>query len=191
MRAMQRFAHVNVAEPCDDSLIQKQRLDWGASSCEAIAKLPPGYGERLRAERRKLRPVIQFVGGHQIQRPEPPRVVERHPVTVVGLDQDMVMLLDLGRIDPPSAGHAEVKDQCVAAINVDQPIFGPPAKARDTSADQPLTKTLWHRPPKVRPPKLEPLDAAPVQHSGQATDGCLDFGKLRHAGDMADRVQAR
>jgi len=191
MRAMQRFAHVNVAEPCDDSLIQKQRLNWGASSCEAIAKLPPGYGERLRAERRKLRPVIQFVGGHKIQRPEPPRVVERHPVTVVGLDQDMVMLLDLGRIDPPSAGHTEVEDQCVAAIGVDQSVLRSPPQPRNPRTDQPLTKTVGHRPPKIRPPKLEPLDPAPFQHSGQATDGCLDFGKLRHAGDMADRVQAR
>jgi hypothetical protein len=83
-------------------------------------------------------------------------------MTVIRADQDVIVLLDLRRIDPPSARHAEVENQSVAAIGIDQSIFGPPAEARYTSANQALAKTVWHRPPQVRAAEFEPLDPATI-----------------------------
>ena len=103
----------------------------------------------------------------------------------------MVVLADFVRIDPPPPGHAEMEDQCVAAIAVDQPIFGPAAKRGDAGPGQPLAKIGRKRAAQIRPPRLDRDDAPALEHLGQAANGGLDFGKLGHRRRMANGAQAR
>ena len=41
----------------------------------------------------------------------------------------------------------------------------------------------------VLPARLDPLNAAAVEHMGEAADGGFDFGKLGHRRDMAEPPQ--
>ena len=92
------------------------------------------------------------------------------------------MLVEFGGIDPPVPRHAEVKDQCVAAIGRNEAIFGSAPKVGDPRAGQPLTNVLRHRAAQVGPPRLDPIEAAALQHGFEAADGSFDFWKLRHGG---------
>ena len=98
----------------------------------------------------------------------------------------MVVLPDLARIDPPVARHAEVEDQGVAAIGVDQPVFGAAPKSAHPRAGQSLAEIEWQGAPQVEPPRLDVGDALAVKNAREAADGRLDFGKLGHARDMAE-----
>ena len=101
------------------------------------------------------------------------------------------MLADFARVDPPMARHAEVKNQRIAAIGIDQPVFGPPAQADNPRTGQPLAEVDRQGVTKVGPPRLDPFDATAVEDMGEATDSCFDFGKFRHQGDMAEPPQPR
>ena len=101
--------------------------------------------------------------------------------------QQMVVLADLRRIDPPAARHAEMEDHRVAAIGVDQPIFGAPAEAGDPRAGQPLAQIGRERPAQVGAARLDARDAGgPSSTRLKPADGGFDFGQLRHGSrDMA------
>ena len=73
---------------------------------------------------------IERVGPHQVERSEAARVVEREPPPRIGLDHHMVVRADRRRVDPPVARHAEMEDQRVAAVGLDQPVFGAARQAR-------------------------------------------------------------
>ena len=61
---------------------------------------------------------------------------------LIGLEDQMIVRQQLGRIDAPAARHAEMEDHRVAAIGLDQPVFGAPAKPRHRRAGQPLAEIL-------------------------------------------------
>src|SRR5439155_6752447 len=96
--AVQGLAHIDIAEPRNDVLVEQQQLDRGTAAGKAASQLPRVDIERLRSERFELRPLIQPVGRHEIKRSKPPRIVERELPSLVGLDQEMVMLSDLARV---------------------------------------------------------------------------------------------
>src|SRR5690349_15150958 len=100
--------------------------------------------------------------------------------TIVGLEQQVVMFLELHMIDPPAPRHAKVKHHRVVSIGVDQPIFRSPAEARHSSASEPLAKIMRERSPKVGAPGFDTADSPSLKHLGKAADGCFDFGKLGH-----------
>ena len=92
----------------------------------------------------------------------------------------MIVLAELGRIDPPAARHAEVEDHRVAAVGVDQPIFGAAAEPGHPRAGQPLAEVGRERPAQVGAARLDARDAAGPEHVLQPADGGFDFGKLGH-----------
>ena len=63
-------------------------------------------------------------------------------------------------IDPPAPRHAEVEDQRVAAVGVDQPIFGAPAEPGDPRPGQPLAKVDRETPGAGRRGAARPARAA-------------------------------
>ena len=103
----------------------------------------------------------------------------------------MVVLLSLGRINAPPARHAEMKDERVAAIRIDQPVFRASTKPGDLRAGQPLSQIHRERPAQVRASRFNARDSPALEDALEATNGGLDFRKLRHAGDMAEPRQAR
>ena len=189
--AVECFAHVDVAQARDDALVEQQQLDRGGAAGEAPSELEGIEIERLRPERPERRPLLKLVCPHEVERPEAPGVIQRHAPLVVCLDNEMVVLLDFGRIDAPPARHTKMKDERVAAVRIDQPIFRPPPKSGDARAGQPLPKIHGKRPTEVRAPRFDARDAPALEDAFEAANGRLDFRKLRHAGDMAEARQAR
>ncbi len=84
--AVQRLAHVDVAEPGDDPLVEQQQLDRRGSAGEPALKLARVEVERLGPERLERRPVLEFVRRDQVERAEAARIVERYPSAVIGLE---------------------------------------------------------------------------------------------------------
>ena len=76
------------------------------------------------------------------------------------------------------ARHAEVEDHGVAAVGVDQPIFGAAAQRRDPRAGQPLAEIGRKRPPQILAARLDPGDA--LARRGRAP-GRARWFRLREA----------
>src|SRR5689334_22660122 len=113
-RAIERFTNIDIAETGNDALVEQQELDRGKATGQPALQLNGGDVQRLRPECLEDRPLPQSFGPHQIERSEPSGIVERQSPSLVGIEQQMVMLADLGRIDPPVSGHAEVEDERIA-----------------------------------------------------------------------------
>src|SRR3546814_1956050 len=92
----------------------------------------------------------------------------------------MVGGADRFRRNPPAAGHAEVEDQRIAAIGVDQAVFGAPPQPCHARAGHPLSQVGRYRPPQFGAARLHPDERLAFQHRTQPADGGFDFGKLGH-----------
>ena len=84
-----------------------------------------------------------------------------------------------------------MEDEGVMPVGVDQSVFRSTAESGDLCPYETLTKILRKSATQVSPPRLNPCDLSTLEDSLQAADGPFDFGKLRHCGDMAERLQAR
>ena len=82
--------------------------------------------------------------------------------------------------DPEGAGHAEMHDEHLAAVEIGEQIFGPPAEADNTVALQPLREIRREGGAQVRPPDIDLLDAHALHDGGKAEAYGFDFGKFGH-----------
>ena len=97
--AIERFADVDVAEACDDALVEEQQLDRRFPAFQPPLQLLGVDIERLGSERLERRPFAELIGFNEVERSEPPRIIEREPPSLVGLDDEMVVLgVSLGSI---------------------------------------------------------------------------------------------
>ena len=114
----------------------------------------PGNGRRIRApavRRRAAQPrvVRERPASRQIHEAEPSRVVvgddrihyrDEHDVVVLRVLRPLVM--EVARrsrlLDPEGARHAEVRDQGLASVELEEEVFGPPAHIDDPPAAQPV-----------------------------------------------------
>ena len=191
MRTMKSFANVDVSETRHDPLIEQKRLDWRGSATQARSK-PVGIQlDRFGPELGDRPPGLHFIGGDEIDRAEPARIVERDPPPVLRLDQQVIVGLKLMRVDPPLPGHSEMEDQAVGAVGVDEAELSATAKRGDPGARQPLAEIGGKGAAKVGAPQLDVGNALSKQHCLQAANGRFDFGKLRHGDDMAEPRQGR
>ena len=71
----------------------------GEPGLQPAAGRPPPSGSGPSAS--NGRPFVELIGRHQVDRAEPPRIAQRQPPALVGLDQQMVVLAELVRVDPP------------------------------------------------------------------------------------------
>ena len=79
----------------------------------------------------------------------------------------------------------------IAAVGVDEAVFGAAAEAGDACSREPLTQILRKGAAQVGAAGFDAGDAPALEHAREAADGRLDFGKFGHAGDMADAARAR
>ena len=85
-----------------------------------------------------------------------------------------------------------MKDQSIATVRGDEPIFRPPPQFRHSCSGQSLAQIHWQSSAQVGPSRFDAYDSSSLQHGRKATNGGFDFWKLRHvADDMAKRHQAR
>ena len=93
---------------------------------------------------------------------------------------EMIVLLDGLGLDPPAARHAEVEDHRLAAIGVDQAIFGAAAQRRDFRSGHRLDQAGWERAAQVRAIDRHAGDSLPLKVARQAAHGGFDFGQFGH-----------
>src|ERR1700722_4262316 len=86
----------------------------------------------------------------------------------------------LGLLGAERTGHAQVGDEVVAAIQLEQEIFGPTLDVDDALAGEPLGEGKGKGKANVRPAKLDLVDPGAKHCGREATPHGLDFGKLRH-----------
>ncbi len=197
MRAVQRFADIDVAEPRDHALIEQRRLERRllarrrrAASIAASNSLPSGSGP-MRAQQRLL---VELRARHDLHRAEPARIVEGDHRAVRHVKHDMVVRQksldargDSSRVALSSllaqhaerARHAEMHQQHVAGGQIGEQIFGAAAEPADGLALQALRRNPSAaasagrrgapRPLRsARPPSPAPARAATVSTSGSS-----------------------
>ena len=144
--------------------------------------------ERLRAHAEERLIVGERVGADQVYAAEAARVVERQKPPLLRFEQEVVVGADRVRLDPPAPRHAQVEDHRVAAIGVDQAIFGTAPERGDARPGQPLAQVVGEGPAKVRAAGLDGGEPAPLQHGTKTAHGGLDFGKLGHVDEDIGRL---
>ena len=183
-RDVERLADIDVAEPRDDALIEQHRLDRRDPAGERRRQhVGVEIGaERLGAERARRR------ASRRAARSRPDRAsrsgADRRATAAARRRSRSARWSCAPKrlgIDPPAPRHAEMEDQRVAAIGVDQPIFGAPPQPGHARAGQPLAQVRRERRGADRRGAARRASAArPSSTLRQAAHGGLDFGKLGH-----------
>lgn len=189
---MQRFADIDVAKAGHDLLIKQQRLHRARTTGKSHGQICSRKirAERFRAKRRESRKTIKRYSRNQIDRPESPRIVQSH--CPVGRFQDQVVVLfDYIRIEPPPARHAEVKDHRVAAISIDQAIFRAAPKPGNHGSCHPLPEISRDWTAQIGTSGFHRYKPLPKQGRLKTAHGRFDFWKLRHHIAAKMRLRAR
>ena len=97
-----------------------------------------------------------------------------------GFHDKMIVRQHLARIDSPAARHPEMEDHRVAAIGIDQPVFGASPEPGHHGTGESLAEIGGERPAQVGPARLDERDPLVLQYRAKPVDGGFDFGKLRH-----------
>src|SRR6185437_738768 len=197
LRPEQRFADIDVAEPCDHALVEQRRLEAG---------LPVGAGtrqhggiecvaERFRTEPVQQRFILDRAAGDHLHVAEAARIVEDHGRARGHVKHHMIMgmvlaarmmelawrLLVVLPEDTKRARHSQMHQQHVAGGEIDHQIFGAAAESGDGLALEPCHEVLLERKPQILAPRLD-LDELGTLHRRlqSAADG-FDFRQFRHA----------
>ena len=99
----------------------------------------------------------------------------------VGHQQQMIVRQDFPRIDPPFARHAEMEDERIAAIAVDQPIFGAAVKAHHDRPRQPLAQIGRDGAAQIGTARL----TRAFEHRRETANGSFDLGEFGHVKPLA------
>ena len=180
--AEQSLADIDIAQAGNKTLVEQQRLG---------GRQPVGKGprqqrraeirpQRLRPDAGEQRVRIGTRRVDEIERSEAPRIVERHHPAIAGFENDMVVLANRVRIDPHPPRHAEVQHHRIAAISIDQPIFGAPPAGDDGRPRQSLAQPIGERPAQIGTVPRPPVKALSEPAGSEATHDGFDFGKFGH-----------
>ena len=178
-RAIQRLADIDVAEARDDALVEQQQLDRRGPPGEPIASIrraSMSSGSGPSALKAATRPSSSVRTRSSEPNLRASFSASRRPSSV-SMMKWSCLAISLG-IDPPVAGHAEVKDERVAAIGIDQAIFRAAAKPGHPGAGQPLAEVL--REAHGADPAAAPRPARCAGPSGRAP-GRGRWSRLREA----------
>src|ERR1700678_135154 len=140
--AKQNFGRVNIADAGDDSLIHDQVLDRRGPSARLRRKIVrvEFARQRLRAETLQLRRGSQRGALDQTNHAEAPRIVVYQPRPVIQRKFKMVVVgIELAGIEAivpmsQAAGHAEVDEQHMVAVELDDQIFCAARQFHDSPA---------------------------------------------------------
>ena len=177
----QGLAGVDVADPGDHVLVQKKRLDRGHSPDRLACQIAAGEGraKRLWTKRGQERMRKHRLARCQRHEAESPGIGINERATR-GFEAQMVVRPALGRTLAESARHAEVKDQRVAAIGRDQPVFCAARDPDNGRARQPLAKIRWQGKAQVRPVGDDKGQPFADKLLPKATHDGFDFGQFGH-----------
>ncbi len=196
VRAVERLAHIDVAEARHHLLVQQRRLQGGAPvgagprQIVGVEGIAQGLGAEIAQQRMGVQPVI----GHHEDGPEPTRIVEgdarpagkmQHHVVVRAAGMAWIVECGLrpagGRVlHPQRPGHAQMQQQHLAAAQVRQEIFGAPAHGLDAPAGEAFDEIFRQGPAQIGPARLDALDHRALQNRHETAADRLHLGQFRH-----------
>jgi len=184
------FADIDVAESCNDSLVQQSTLDRRTLALEGRGqdRSAEGVTERFRPEVRQQGMRLQSSRCDEIHDSEAPRIVETNLVALVCLEDDVIVFVEILRravqvralYNRHASRHAEMAEKRFAAVQGDQNVLGPPSHGNDPVAFQSGDKVLRKRKAQVRPPLQDALQNTSLQIGLKAPHDGFDFGQLGH-----------
>ena len=192
----QGLADVDVAEARDDALVEEDRLHRREAAGHAGGEGGGGEGvaEGLGAEAGEQRVGVEHGRRHEVDQAEAAGVVEGEAGAVVEVEDDVVVLFgrrvrvvedaDRGAGDEDAAGHAEVDDQRLAAVEVGEEILGAAAQRGDPGAGEAGGEPRRERAAEVGAADVGVDDDAAGQDGLEAAADGLDLGKLGHGGNL-------
>mgnify|MGYP002652025511 CR=1 FL=1 len=180
-RAPQRLAHVDVAEPRDDPLVEQAQLDRLGLALQSRLQMRgrKPRPQRFWPQRRELGPCLEILGRHQIDRAEPPRIAQGKAVAF-GLQQQVIVGLGRFGIDPPAPAHAQMEDHRRPAVEMQQPVFRPARQRGDGGAGHHLYQIGGEGAAQVRAVERYALDPLAFEKCGEPADGGFDFWQFGH-----------
>src|SRR5579883_868424 len=193
---VQGFADIDVAEPGDEALVEQRRLERPFAAGEQAGKRGAVQivAERLETEPFERRGVARLVERLDPHRAEAARIVVDDARAVGEADRHMIMRrifrageMEFARrrllpvaLDAERPRHAEMHDQSLAAVEMDENVFGAARQLDDRPADQPLDEALRKRRAQIGPRQHDALDPRADHRRGEALADGFDFGEFRH-----------
>ena len=195
-RAVERLAHIDVAEPGDHPLIGKRGLQAGLLAVASARehRRIERVAERLGTERPQQRFLLQCRARHELHRAETPGVVEGDDRAVRHVEHDVVVgkMLRTRVVKPAGhsadpvpqhaerARHAEMHQQHVAGGEIGEQVFGAPAEPLDGLAFEPRLEIFRQRPAQIAAARFDFREARTFHDRRKAAAHGLDFGQFRH-----------
>lgn len=175
--AEQSFSRVNIAYANDHTLIHEQYFH----RCFALCELGFQIGavkirrERLWSKRGETRV------RREREQSKAPRVMEDGGIVIFEINRDMIVLatLEIARLEPPTAGHAEMRDyRCHRSF--DEKILGAACHRSDAAERKPRADICryWLSQTGLEYPHAH--DGATYNFALELTAHVFNLGKLRH-----------
>lgn len=198
---MKDFTHIDVAEACNDPLIKQ-------GSFQGRGFLPEPAGQKIGAEfiaegldadiLEKL-VTCHFIFMKQVHDAEAPVIGVDNLHAIIEPENYMVMGTGTGAIgalfkiefsqvvwpgifiqNGETPGHAEVDQEALAIIKVNQNILGPAPQAHDLPALQPGGETSGKGKAQAGAAEFHAGDGAAHEDRAEPTHNSFNFGKFRH-----------
>ena len=180
----ERLGRVDVSQPSDHPLVEKHRLDRGASLRERGVK-------RLRGQRWIVRLGSESeldggVVGMQLQRAERAGVVEHDARTVIERQRGAreARKAVVRAVDGPVAGHAKVCVQHPSVIEMDELVLAAAFDGADAGATERAQACRRNAPLQCRVKHLGTDDRVADERGAQAANRTFDLGELGHSKNL-------
>lgn len=182
-----RFADIDIAKSGHQALVQKGALDRRTPAFERASKIGRAecVGERLWPQTTEQPVRIELGRWCQVNGPEPARIVEDDSLSRLCQHLDVIMAVMprghvIGRLrgqirDQDAPGHAQMQDQRLVAIKINQHILGPSAHGQGHPAGQPLGEPIRKRPAQIGATHLDRNQPVANQHRLKTATNCLDL----------------
>lgn len=212
MRAPQRLADIYIAETGNVLLVKQRALQRLRLVPEAFGQI--GGAEfvscRLRAEIAEEGMGGEIGTSHHIHETETARIViddttratcglqmEDDVIVLLVLRSGMVefarhagggSILNAALLNAKRTRHAEMRNQRVAVVEIDQQIFGAAAKADDGAAGNPVGESIGKGEAQIAAAQLQLGDAGALHRRRQAAFHRFDFWQFRHLNPSISNV---
>lgn len=198
---MENFTHIDIAEACNDPLIKQGRFQGGGflpePACQKIST--ECIAEGLDADILEKLVTCHFIFMKQVHDAEAPMIGVNNLHAIIEQENYMVMGTGTGAIgalfkiefsqvvwpgifiqNGETPGHAEVDQEALAIIKVNQNILGPALQAHDLPALQSGCEAGGKGKAQAGSAKFHTGDGTAHEDRAKPTHNSFDFGKFRH-----------
>jgi demethylmenaquinone methyltransferase / 2-methoxy-6-polyprenyl-1,4-benzoquinol methylase len=192
-RAVKRLAHINVAKPCNNPLVEQGRLQRSCLAAKPRGQIICGQFIAQRFHPKIAQQLV--VRTAEIHHAEPSRIVVDDAGAVIEMEHHMIMqaftagleihLSQIGNVPirahhgEPSR-HAEMQDQQLTRFHMAQNVLGAPRQRINALALKSCYKISGKWKPQVFPAQLNADNTPSHQGRLKATFNGFDFGQFGH-----------